>query len=74
MSYDDDRAFPDSHASPILWACLARFWAVTYKKGLLYEEQTSKGFCQRALHPFGRSQKRPRETTVETVKSPGAGK
>ncbi|RMS61126.1 Competence/damage inducible protein CinA [Pseudomonas syringae pv. aceris] len=31
---------------------------VTYKKGLLYEEQTSKGLCQRALHSFGRSQKK----------------
>ncbi|WP_158227500.1 hypothetical protein [Pseudomonas syringae] len=32
--------------------------AVTYKKGFLYEEQTSKGLCQRALHSFGRSQKK----------------
>ncbi|EEB59706.1 competence/damage-inducible protein CinA domain protein [Pseudomonas syringae pv. tomato T1] len=34
----------------------------TYKKGLLYEElyekQASKGLCQRALYPLGRSQKK----------------
>ncbi|MCK9694931.1 damage-inducible protein CinA [Pseudomonas syringae] len=32
--------------------------AATYKKGFLYEEQTSKGLCQWALHSFGRSQKK----------------
>jgi nicotinamide-nucleotide amidase len=32
--------------------------AVIYKKGLLYEEQTSKGLRQRALHPPGRSPKK----------------
>lgn len=32
--------------------------AARYKKGLLYEKQTSKGFRQRSLHPAGRSQKK----------------